>query len=777
MLTLKVSNPLTGITDKEALILDASVISLTYETKSFKEPSVLKTPHSFSFKVPMVDNNIRILGMPHSPNTVNQKRYPASLEVDSPTLLFEGYLIVNNCKDSFYNVTFFGALGLLFQMLNTASDGKQTTLVDILPTNLLLKRISLSVDSMTRTWGEVAFHTKDGIKILGAALGLQGFDKQQATLKRDSEEIVLSDLSNRGSGTGQIPESWLVDSISGKFLPWQFGDFRTACIQPVLPFSTLFSWLTSWFRDRGYTFQANNNVTGYLNNYGVALPMFASLDENLFTKSPIGFEVLSGTSFRLGSGQGGLDFHFPSPNTVYGQCQMCFWFVGDDGSEIIAMRHYSDNWKDVAGLSDDVTFVEAGTSTTTSATTGDLLVNLPVKPGVTYTIRQFWNDGWNSPYGGYFLVYPLNPYDDQYDTCGPGQSIVPYTFDLHTYIGYWNGNRIESSPEPADMTITCQDYFMRCPSPYKLLVEFCKAFHCHIIENNYNLFLESDFTDSPSAGTNLPLSSVEITEMIPFVYQEHFLDFKMSACKDWFSDQYNSFFKDSPLGSYSLVTELNMGVENSDRKEYTKTEFKYSPYTRGTYANGNESPNFNIQWDKSGDIVDLEGAILKKSEHSITTIGLTLDVSDSPKILDWSYSDSTMRKNISGNYSFYGTFSDGSNGDSVSYGLPKYYPTVSQPNLYDSLLARSISYISRYLAMEYYNYNQGALVVSTPSVKSYYAKKVKLRGVMSGMLFPFRKYNLTNFGIIIPSKITMSLGKKDTVCTVEALVITTDPIN
>lgn len=803
MISLYVNNKY--LSTKGHLTLDNPTITLNIEAKSLKEPSILKCPYTYQFKVPMTSINVKLLGIPHSVQTVNHVRIEAILKVDSPELVYNGYLIVNECKDDFYSVSFYGSLGSVIRLLK--NDGvKDTTLADIAPKSITNNFIFLEPNDVLKG-DKITFKTQDGIDLFGVVIGRYGWGDQNKKLlssyydasqgKVTEYTVDLTDLLNRGSGDTQIRTWWLIDSITGEFLPFQFGDFRVEYLQPVLNFGTIFSWINSFFEANDFTFDYTEALD-IVSNYGVALPLFPSVFKS-DEKASYTISASPDNSHEtfICSGTSRVDFYFGHPYyyTYYPEYdrsnQIGFTFKGSDGTKYITCFLLNDKIKE---RYPGYTYIEPQKlGFPADRPYSYLLISLSVAKNVRYDVTQFIQayeittnveqefEEITIERGSTGKVAKIDYLD--------GGSLI--NFNVIDNVGYYENGKINAgSTKPvllggSGSSIPIKEYLSKCESPYFYLTEFCKLFQFHLIERNNQVTVERDYSSNPLSVIDTWFDNAEITSVSPQVYTEGKLLFKIDNNKDWFTEQYNDIYGDSKLGSGTLTID-KYAKDNSDTKTYVDSKFKYSPFSDSSVlllSPSNESKYLNcsnILYSSSGEQVDIAGTILHTRVRSFNnSYGISYDDSEEPGVLSNQYYETKNRYRVpikEGSYTVYDTVNESGN-DMVALGESKYYPSRRLPEVnVSNTPADSVNNLSRYVANNPYFYQDTVIGDSISlGINTYYAKKITIKASLTGYPSIFKAVRVGDW-IINPTKVSVSIGKKDLPCIIEGLVYTTDVI-
>lgn len=791
MISLFVNNKY--LSTKGYLTLDNPTITLNIESKSLKEPSILKCPYTYQFKVPMTSTNAKLLGLPHSVQTVNHVRIKSVLKVDEPELVYNGYLIVNECKEDFYSISFYGSLGSVIRLLK--NDGvKDTTLADIAPESIKSDFIILEPKELLQTPGRIAFHASK-VLLFDVVMGRYGWGDQTKNLVSSYHDgrydrvteykTDLTNLSNVGTNKDQIQPWWKVESISGEFVPFQFGDFRVEYLQPVLGFDLIFKWIQSFFSSKGYSFDYSE-ANAIISSYGVATPLFKSVFKS---DERVSYRVKGTYQTFKCEGAGIVNFYYEPQYYLEEnnyESQIGFIITGSDDTKIISCKDLDSN---IRSKYPGYTYIAPLKTTATYLPYLDFLISLAVRKDVTYTVKQFIQQKHNDV-PEFFLERELNGYAMKLELYSPDHySLIPY--DVEDNVGYYKngaivkGKSIPMLPGSSGSSIPVDQYLAKCESPYYYLTEFCKLFQFHLVERNNNVYLTKDYGSNPVSLINPWFTNVEITSVAPQVYTEGKLTFRLDSCKDWFSEQYNEIYQDTKLGS-GVMTIDKYANDNSDTKSYLESKFKYNPSSNSVIqllsptSTGKNIDCSNILYNSSGEQVDIAGTILCRRMQSLdTSYGISYDSTEDPCVISVEYYNTLNRYRVgipNGEYQVFDTINEDGN-DNVALGTANYYPRTTLPkvNIKNSPAA-SVNDLSRYLSNTPY-FSENAIVGPELilGIDTYYAKKITIKASLTGYPSIFKAVRVGDW-IVNPTKVSVSIGKKDLPCTIEGLVYTTDVI-
>lgn len=793
MVTLYVTN--SHIFQWGYLELNNPTLTLNIEERSLKEPSTLKIPYTYSFDVPATENNTKLLGTPNSPFTYNHSRIPAILSITNPSITYTGYIIVDSCTEKNYTINFYGTLGEVFHSLNTNRNGDKATLYDILPSTLKDKYFTLTPENVMQSMSgyKLGFHSSDGTFILDAILAQYGYDTQDESLAGTAITDTI-DLSKYNT-----TYNWPLNSIAGKYLPYQFGDFRVECLQPVLSYNKYFTWLTNYLSS---TYEVDLIFPDYSTSeeFGVALPLFTSFKDDDISTGQYLFTSTRSTIKSFGDAYIDIQLSLRSYDT---DRQLGYVFTGDDTNHstiVVAFSDYNDG--SLRGRYPDATIYYF--SPTTSPVTGSSygIIRIPIKGGVTYTLSQFYqtfHDGYEDEFTALtptgLTYYTLN--DTTYE-------LTPY--DITAVSGYYNGSSwITNFTVPRDSKLSgsimsLKDYFSKSETPLFYLIEYCKVFN-YVIEfaTTYNnvqgkyIIISKAYKDSATTTETSPFLHYEVESISPQVFTETSILFKYASNSDWFSKQYNNLYPSTPLGSgvqkldhnpitsYITVSDV---ASSDDYKEFISTNLKYPAsstnsidiYRVGTTSYPPTSEITVIAYDNSGKQVDLSGSLFRYATINIDVdasrnLGISMNRNNEPSVLDYSASSSSTyarRVPLGSSTVRLVTPTVVVNGnDLVTFGEAKYFPSNSGvPNIISSIPALCMDTISSYFSDAIYLTKHG-----------FAAKKIKFKATYTSDIKLFHNYVIENLGIVVPIKVSIGVGKARPVATVEALLYTSEYIS
>lgn len=805
MISLYVKNPLLGSTVAGYLDLDDPKITINMEEKSVKEPTSVKVPYSYSFSVPITKHNACLLGMPHSTYTVNKIRLDSTLYVDD--FVYDGYIIISSCSRTHYSVNFFGGLGSLYYDLVTKADGSAMSLADILPSSLSGKYFRFHPDELVH-YIESNSSYKVGIPYVGANVETDGFvlefpitrcgyaeNQEEKYVYTDSDgETQSVPISEYSSSIGEV------DSIAGKYLPYQFADINMNAIQPVLKFSKFFEWLRSWCASKGYTLNASS--LSAVQDYGVALTLFSkatpynSLREYYFSSSynTVSLEGDDPPYYDISikfENRGYYEFSSVSYN------QVVLVLHGDDDSYIVSANKINDDLK--SHFPSGTVYFTPLTENNSTSGVDYKRFDLNLKSGVIYTVSQFFQKIEDR------IETAFDPHsigsDDHWLCLNSSGEGISFSHSLTTNAGgytykdggtkFTTGLVSQFDTVHLGSVISLTGYFSLTETPLYYLVEFLKAFGLHISTSGPSgkiLNIVKDY-DNPVSTLSNPFGDIEVVEVKPQVYEEGALSVKSASNDDWFSKQYNGVYKNKPLGSAYIKTN-SYDEDESSPKEFASTKFKIPAYDLSFVKVLKNPIGFigrsftTIAYDTSGSLVDLNGSIFHyaNEQYGAGSLRSSVNVSYGNAVVSGGYNNSSPSTYYSsafipGNVDnalplvAYGVYDDRYQWysryyDRVSYSKPKYFPGNMSITL-DGATNEYANRVSKFYADK-----------PLSGDDAYMSKYIKFRCALgSSMPEIMKAYELPGYGIVYPLKISLSPGKDRVVATVEGLVYTSDNVN